>query len=728
MPLRTVPYAVKLRTTDALPPANVGPNEEITLTPLENRGGWVNPEDLTSMPQCIAQQDQSTWLSTMSKCTSKQCTRHFWFICTRHEWLTQLSCLSTEFSSDVVKEYLPYCSRSVLAKAQLFKWIQTVTGRTWLVDVGDANGLQTLSPASLAEGYAAVDVTSKAPTCLTDSTSASMEPFQHVMGSCSFTSTTRHTGDASRPWEYNEGLRSMVALDFETVGYDLTRRWIAYGNYFDKRCFCKTLDTGLPSEPCSGPGLALTRERLWLNATCGSTSLPDKWTDGLKTTPLAYIPTENWRWPDCVTSMPQEVIGLVDQCATNACELDSSGYCNIIKSSVDRSCFCRNISYSSCKGSCQIFEKRVDYVNWLHDLCGNEPEWHGLPKHWRQLTVPTPLEMIPWRWSIKSFKHSNHADASKSNQKCASTEWKLGSLVLSSTSPLIVAFLDQKIRTKRDYQSRSWFLTGLAIAALHLFTNWINAALIQSTPGYQKIPIVQLVLLWCSIPRFTWLTTLLVGFHPFKTTSIHTAASYLLAEMILQALSAYPMMVTVSYGWEHSFYGQGMARLETSSSARMMYAGALMWLLTVVFTIALLVQAAHGMNVSDTQETPNVVGNLMEAFNGHWASLEEELASYWIQKSRDLEDRPLLSRNGKIYKGYGALPVENINTHMVSQGDLRLSLITIIGMIFLWVAQWLFWTGFIGLTLEEFCPPKLGALTAIWIASSLAVTLITTIR
>jgi hypothetical protein len=220
------------KTADALHATKIHPNEVgQTLVPLVNRNGWVNPEDLTPMPQCIAQQNHSSWLSAMTKCTSKQCTSHFGVICTHHQWLTQLSCLSTGFSPDVVEPYLPYCSRSVLAKAQLFRWIHTITGRTWLVDVGDTNGLQTLSPASLAGGYAAVNVTDKAPTCLINSASAtSAEPFQHVIASCSFTSNTQHTGNAARPWEYSEALRSVVALDFETAGYDVTHHDIRYGN------------------------------------------------------------------------------------------------------------------------------------------------------------------------------------------------------------------------------------------------------------------------------------------------------------------------------------------------------------------------------------------------------------------------------------------------------------------------------------------------------------------
>lgn len=94
----------------------------------KNFHGWVNPEDLVPMPQCIAQQDQSAWLKAMTACTHTRCTSHFGFICTHHQWLTELSCLSTEFSPSAIQDYLPYCTRSILAKAQLYHWIRNVTG------------------------------------------------------------------------------------------------------------------------------------------------------------------------------------------------------------------------------------------------------------------------------------------------------------------------------------------------------------------------------------------------------------------------------------------------------------------------------------------------------------------------------------------------------------------------------------------------------------------------
>ncbi|KAH7398133.1 hypothetical protein BKA64DRAFT_754045 [Cadophora sp. MPI-SDFR-AT-0126] len=89
-------------------------------------------------------------------------------------------------------------------------------------------------------------------------------------------------------------------------------------------------------EPCPEPGqIDLTEEHLWINATCGSTSLPDKWMDILKTRGFARIPIDDWHWPICVAYMPKLVMELPDRCATDACEIDSSGYCKV-KRAIDR--------------------------------------------------------------------------------------------------------------------------------------------------------------------------------------------------------------------------------------------------------------------------------------------------------------------------------------------------------------------------------------------------------
>ncbi len=233
----------------------------------------------------------------------------------------------------------------------------------------------------------------------------------------------------------------MTALDFETAGYDLTGHDLHHGHYFDRKCFCSAFTIDSKEEACSHPTqmIDVTMERLWIHATCGSTSLPDHWTDGLRTTEFKYIPTQDWDWPKCVADIPYQVKSLSGQCTTLACEIDSSGYCNV-KRAVDRACFCRDFSYDSCGGSCHIFETRMDYVQWLHDLCGNVPDWHGLPDNWRRLAAATPLDLIPWRWTLQP---SNDGNVTRPGypETCASNEWKLGSFTLVNIATLLAPLL-----------------------------------------------------------------------------------------------------------------------------------------------------------------------------------------------------------------------------------------------------------------------------------------------
>lgn len=681
------------------------------------------------MPQCVAQQDQSAWLRVMSSCTGRQCTRHFGVICTHHQWLTQLSCLSTGFTPDLVREYLAYCSRSVLAEAQLYQWIHAITGRPWLADVGDASALQRLSPASLTRGYAAVDIIDKAPTCLTESVLASsLESFDSFVASCGFTSGARHTGNAARPWEYSESQRSMVALDTETAGYELTQHSIAYGDYFDKWCFCEAFRTERRVEPCSRSELGLTKERMWLNVTCGLTALPDNWTHGLKTTPYAYIPTRDWRWPSCFSTVPEKVIDLAGRCTTDACEPDSGGYC-AVRRAVDRACFCRDIQYDTCKGKCHIFEDRIDYVQWLHDLCGSEEGWHGLPKYWRQLASLTPQDLIPWQWNMGPKKRAEsssieHPMSSSTTISCGSTDWTMKSLVLINMATLLAGIFGRGegskliARARTRYLSpRSWFLPGLVILTLHLLANWMNAVLVQSTTSYEDVPVVELVLFWCSLPRFTWMTVWIVSMQSFSPTTFYMAASHLFAESLLQAASASYIISTINYGREHSFYSNAMSRLQKFPSARYMYAGALMWLIVMIIALVLLLQTmwntraslddtdTHKSTLRSVPQPAKLFADLTGPINQYWTQIEEKLTRHWTDKAWEFSNAAPSNHSSSTpctYTVYGTLPTYTPHGRSLQKDKVRLTLIVLLSLPLLWIAQWLFWAGFLGLAMERY--------------------------
>jgi hypothetical protein len=559
-------------------------------------------------------------------------------------------------------------------------------------------------------GYAAVEVIEKAPACLTESlVEASMESFQHVMASCGFTSQPQHTGNAARPWEYRESLRSMVSLDFETAGYDLTQRRIAYGDYFDKDCFCNAFRVDSQAESCQGQGLASTKERLWLNATCGPDFLPSDWTTGLQTTPFTFIPTKDWRWPNYETALPRRISRLADHCTADACERDPAGYCKVERA-VNRACFCRGISYEDCHGPCQDFEARIDYVNWLHNICGSVGGWHGLPKHWRKLAAPAPTDMIPWRWGIKTSRDlgTGHGH-SKYSARCPSTEWKLGSIVLINLASLLTALYIQtpasKARTsllQHPATPPPWFVSGLAIALLHLLTAWTTATLVGATAG-PAVPVFDLTLLWSTLPRLTWLSALLPISNPSQVTPLHTISSCLLAETILQSLSALPMLQTVRYGLEHSFYSALMARLDAAPAAQSMYGGAALWLGVVVTSAVVLLQlareaASEAASETDPQTNRRTDARPSDALNASWTRIEDLLAHHIAHTDHERECEPLLHS-----------PAQTYGTLAPSAGDMRvrrrmarLTIVTLAAMFLLWIAQWLFWAGFIHLSAETY--------------------------
>lgn len=666
------------------------------------------------MPQCIAQQDQSAWLGAMTANTWNRCTRHFGIICTRHQYQIQLSGLRASFSPELVDGYLAYCSRSVLAKAQLYQWILRITGRAWLVEVGDSIDSQSLSPSSLPAGYEDLGVTQKAPTCLLSAGSAmSEESFTHTMASCSFTSMPRHTGDATRPWEYNHNLGSIVALDYETAAYTLTQHSLIYGDYFDKACFCSIFAIDVAQEPClASQELDLTKERLWMNATCGSRSLTAGWADGLQTTKSAYIPAKIWSWPKCIRDVPEKVLERTERCTTNACDLDSSGYCEITRA-VKRACFCRAITYETCKGSCHVFEKRIDYVKWLYDYCGDVKDWHGLPKDWYTLASPTAEDMIPWRWAIEHFKTPSRKDP---GHTCSSSGDLRTNLVILNAATFFGAVFTWRFIVEENLRSNapglhmwSWITTGTLASAAQGLAYWLSACLITSTTGFSHIPIGQLVLILCSMPRPAWIKAMFLSLQNPESVGLYAAASTLFGEFIMQIPAWYYMFMTVRYGYAHSFYSRSMERLSEISSAMYMYTGAAIWLICSLVAVVQYMRIVCKRVVSDRdysdlnrierrqtlcEELKASLNKMIAPVNAWYGELEDAILHRWSKNF--LESRP--AARAMSQPVYGTICVVSQGYYRTSRLFVRLYLVAILSSPVLWIAQCLFWVGFLGLS------------------------------
>lgn len=139
-----------------------------------------------------------------------------------------------------------------------------------------------------------------------------------------------------------------------------------------------------------------------------------------------------------------------------------------------------------------------------------------------------------------------------------------------------------------------------------------------------------------------------------------------------------------------------------------------MWLLVITAALALLMQAMRGGKTStrgagtdgleprtDRRTIPSFVEELVAPFNNSWTRFEESLLRSWLDKSW-VQEQPLSTSDLKqIYTVYGTLPFKVPGHRIIEQGMIRLFLVAVASMIFLWIAQWLFWAGFIGLSMEE---------------------------
>jgi len=140
-----------------------------------------------------------------------------------------------------------------------------------------------------------------------------------------------------------------------------------------------------------------------------------------------------------------------------------------------------------------------------------------------------------------------------------------------------------------------------------------------------------------------------------------------------------------------------------------------MWLIVIVVAVILLLQAMRGVKTSTRdveiyrlkskmgrKSTSNLAEELTAPFNAFWTWLKECSVHCWFEKSWDLEETVSTSPSTM----YGTISSRVPKNSTIKKGTPRLFLITITAMFFLWIAQWLFWLGFIGLSMEEYVPVR----------------------
>ncbi|KAG5766653.1 hypothetical protein H9Q69_007938 [Fusarium xylarioides] len=307
--------------------------------------------------------------------------------------------------------------------------------------------------------------------------------------------------------------------------------------------------------------------------------------------------------------------------------------------------------------------------------------------------------MIPWRWRI--YPRVPEGDA-----QCPSDQWKLMSIGLVNLVTFFAILHANNTRQSASTNSRPlfydparWILGGVLLGCIHLLANLANATIVQATTDYENVPAVQLMLLWCSLPRLSWLPISSHGTKNPEFQDMTSSMSAMFAETILQAFSFYHMCLTVNYGRIHGFYFGALSRATRSPFAALMFGGALAWLFIVAMMAVPIIRTIR------TRGKPNEKEDDAGA-KGSMSPKEEEC---------------LLPKSGARSEGYsyGTLPAEVESLHLPMTRHSRLHMALAMGVPLLWLAQWLFWIGFIGLSSNDFCLPSLETLTGVWLASSL---------
>ncbi|KAH0559563.1 hypothetical protein GP486_003917 [Trichoglossum hirsutum] len=126
--------------------------------------------------------------------------------------------------------------------------------------------------------------------------------------------------------------------------------------------------------------------------------------------------------------------------------------------------------------------------------------------------------------------------------------------------------------------------------AINLSGNLVIAEAIKHTPGFEQVPIGQLVIFWCSRPRLAWMVVLIAiitnvgGREDFSY--IPAAVSSIVSEIVLQAIAAFPMGTAISHAVNRHFYLVGhLSHVPHASDALLMYSGALLWMVSVGFAM-----------------------------------------------------------------------------------------------------------------------------------------------
>ena len=403
--------------------------------------------------------------------------------------------------------------------------------------------------------------------------------------------------------------------------------------------------------------------------------------------------------PQCFDDMEHICPGLYS--FLRACR-DGTSYapCTIY----EESCFCHWLLRTSCPGLCTRNKGDAkEYLERVLDICPfylGDPAYTGYWPDKKPLLAQALWDLFPWGWRIQP------TGPTAKNFACPSNESKLASFAVIN----IVVFLSCIVLGRRDTirkltrgilgrPSSIWPLFAIISAGLNLFANYVIAVSISSLPGFAEASSSALVLFWIARPRAAWLGTALVKIQREKSIYFSMGATALLTELILQVIGAVYLGLSVNFAARSHFYDDpGRINIIPGSyEAKIMYAGAIMWMASVGLFFLQALFALAGL------------GSLARSWIRTLRRYQVKKISLASVSRVAAKLRPDAGHSPKPDGPAGAeqqpqSPVEGgpnaadvLGLMGLSERRLKAISFTILFMFLPFVGQWMFWAGFIHL-------------------------------
>ncbi len=299
----------------------------------------------------------------------------------------------------------------------------------------------------------------------------------------------------------------------------------------------------------------------------------------------------------------------------------------------------------SCSSICTSLDQPAQYLAWIQSTCTKpisslnhssgyvdvdvfSPGWPDFD--WYQKLAHQNL--FAWDWAVALDRER----ARELPPNCPSRFSKLGSFVVVNLVTLIATVIAGRRQVvhfiTRGFWGKLgspwWPVIALLTTGLLIGVNFINAYLVQTTPGFSSVPMTELALLWLCRPRLSWVAILMVKVDWENGTYVSVGAAAVFSEVLLQALAGYYMVRTAIFAQTYHYYRVNFIRravVPSGVSACTMYIGALLWCASIGFVLLHVVWTFLGLGA--------LVVNIWRWIRGQST---EKLAWWYFQSARVL--------------------------------------------------------------------------------------------